>query len=571
MRLQFLFLCIVFSNLSFSQLLIKNTTIIDVVNKKLLPSQQVLIDNGKIISVGKNVKTLPNVQVIDGSGKYLMPGLVDAHVHFFQSGGIYTRPDAMDLRKYKSYDEEIKWLHENMGATLQRYLSAGITSVIDVGSNIRFLQQRDSFRNKTNVPAIYITGPLLTTWQADIFRDLKDDEPFYEMKTEDDARTYVKQQLPFQPDFIKIWFIVEGKNKDSSARASLHMIKAAIDEAHKNGLKVAVHATERITAKLSVESGADFLVHSVDDEPLDDAFVQLLKNRKTVLSPTLVVVGNYHKVFGQEYKITEYDYKYGSAKQLNSIIDLKSIPDTNFTNNYKNYVRRARNQRSAEDELMRANLKKLVDGGVTIATGTDAGNIGTLHVSSYFDELREMKKAGLNNWQLLQASTINGAKAVGKDSEFGSVTNGKRADLLLLNKNPLDDIMNVNSIYRVINKGILFNPDSIFSSSPEELADQQLLAYNAHNLEAFLAPYADDVEVYRFPNKLMAKGKDAMRKMYEFVNTTPQLYCRLMNRIVQGNIVVDHEEVWGFGDKPFYGLAIYEVKDGRIQKVYFPQ
>ena len=69
----------------------------------------------------------------------------------------------------------------------------------------------------------------------------------------------------------------------------------------------------------------------------------------------------------------------------------------------------------------------------------------------------------------------------------------------------------------------------------------------------------------------MAKGKDAMRKMYEFVNTTPQLYCRLMNRIVQGNIVVDHEEVWGFGDKPFYGLAIYEVKDGRIQKVYFPQ
>ncbi|MGZ5190312.1 MAG: amidohydrolase family protein, partial [Flavisolibacter sp.] len=349
------------------------------------------------------------------------------------------------------------------------------------------------------------------------------------------------------------------------------MVKAAIDEAHKNGLKVAVHATERITARLSVESGADFLVHSVDDEPLDDAFVQLLKNRKTVFSPTLVVVGNYHKVFGQEYKVTEYDFKYAHPKQLNSVIDLKSIPDTNFTNRYKNYVRTVREVRNSEDELMRSNLKKLADGGVTIATGTDAGNIGTHHVSSYFDELKEMKRAGLDNWQLLQASTINAAKAVGKDSEFGSISSGKRADMLLLDKNPLDDIMNVNNVYRVINKGQIFEPDSIFTSSPEELVDLQLLAYNAHNLEAFLAPYAEDVEVYRFPNKLLTKGKEAMRKSYEFIETTPRLYCRLINRIVQGNMVIDQEEVWGFGDKPFYGLAIYEVKDGRIQKVYFPQ
>lgn len=571
MRILLLLYIICFSQLSFSQILIKNTTIIDVVNKKLLPSQQVLIDNGKIIGIGKNLKSPSNTKVIDGSGKFLMPGLVDAHVHFFQSGGIYTRPDAIDLRKYKSYDKEIAWLHENMEITLKRYLSAGITSVIDVGANIHFLQQRDSFKNKNNAPSIYMTGPLLTTWQPDMFRELKDDEPFYEMKSEEDARNYVKQQLPFHPDFIKIWYIVLGRNKDSSARASLHMVKAAIDEAHKNGLKVAVHATERITARLSVESGADFLVHSVDDEPLDDAFVQILKSRKTVLSPTLVVVGNYHKVFGQEYKVTEFDYKYGNAKQLNSIIDLKSIPDTNFTNRYKNYVQNGRNQRKQEDELMRSNLKKLVDGGVVIATGTDAGNIGTLHVSSYFDELKEMGKAGLDNWQLLQASTINAAQSVGKDSEFGSIANGKRADLLLLDKNPLDDIMNVNSIYRVINKGHEFIPDSIVTSSPEELADKQLLAYNAHDLDAFLAPYAEDVEVYTFPNILLAKGKAAMRKMYEFINTTPKLYCRLLNRIVQGNMVIDHEEVWGFGDKPFYGLAIYEVKDGRIQKVYFPQ
>ncbi len=62
-----------------------------------------------------------------------------------------------------------------------------------------------------------------------------------------------------------------------------------------------------------------------------------------------------------------------------------------------------------------------------------------------------------------------------------------------------------------------------------------------------------------------------MRKEYAFLNTTPKLYCRLLNRIVQGNMVIDHEEVWGFGDKPFYGIAMYEINNGKISKVYFPE
>jgi hypothetical protein len=56
-----------------------------------------------------------------------------------------------------------------------------------------------------------------------------------------------------------------------------------------------------------------------------------------------------------------------------------------------------------------------------------------------------------------------------------------------------------------------------------------------------------------------------------FLNTTPKLYCRLLNRIVQSNMVIDHEEVWGFGDKPFYGIAMYEINNGKISKVYFPE
>ncbi|HEX8315720.1 MAG TPA: amidohydrolase family protein, partial [Flavisolibacter sp.] len=426
MRQLLLFLLLLFRLLPVdAQVLIRNTTIVDVENKKLLPAQDVLIENGVISATGKALKA-SSPQIIDGSGKYLMPGLVDAHIHFFQSGGIYTRPDAIDLRRYKPYEEEIRWVHDNMESFLRRYTAAGVTSVIDVGATINFLKQRDSFRTKAYAPSVYMTGPLLTTWEPEVFQKLGDDEPFYLMKTVDDARRYVQQQLPYKPDFIKVWYILSGTNKDSAARSHLPLVQAVIDEAHKNNLRVAVHATEQITARLAVEAGADYLVHGVEDEPVDASFIQLLKTKKTVLSPTLVVAGNYNKIFGQNYKPTAEDFRYAHPTPLNSSFDLQAVKDTALTNAYRGYVQRTAGSAKKEDSLRMANLKKLAGAGVLIATGTDAGNIGTQHVSSYYDELKAMQQSGMDSWQLLQASTINGAKAVGRETEFGSIKKGKR-------------------------------------------------------------------------------------------------------------------------------------------------
>ncbi|MDQ3278086.1 MAG: amidohydrolase family protein [Bacteroidota bacterium] len=553
-------------------MLIRNTTVVDVENKKLVASQDVLVQQGRIAAVGKRLSAPAGAQVIDGSGKYLMPGLVDAHVHFFQSGGVYTRPDAIDLRRNKPYEEEIRWTHQNMEGFLRRYVRAGITSVIDVGSTISFLQQRDTFRNKAYAPAVYMTGPLLTTYEPDVFKGLKDDEPFYLMKTPEEARAYVRRQLPYKPDFIKIWYIVLGQNKDSSARASLPLVQAAIDEARKHNLQVAVHATERITAQLAVEAGANLLVHGVEDEPVDEQFVSLLKQKGTVLSPTLVVAGNYLKTFAQTYKPTADDFRYAHPTPLNSLFNLPAAKDTALVNRYRHYAVRNTAAAESEDSLRAANLKRLVDGGVTIATGTDAGNIGTQHVSSYYDELQAMQQSGMSTWDLLQASTRNGAKAVGKEKEFGAIKKGMRADLLLLAKNPAEDLRNWQSIAVVINRGEVLQPDSLLQPTPEELADQQLVAYNAHNLEAFLQPYADSVEIYNLQtNKLQVKGKEAMRKQYSFLNTVKTLYCNLLNRIVQGNIVVDHEEIWGEGGRRRYAVAIYEIKGDKIIRVWFPR
>jgi hypothetical protein len=220
---------------------------------------------------------------------------------------------------------------------------------------------------------------------------------------------------------------------------------------------------------------------------------------------------------------------------------------------------------------MAVNLKKLIDGGVIIATGTDAGNIGTQHVTSYYDELYAMQSAGLNGWQLLQASTINGAKAVGQQNEWGSIAKNKIANLVLLNANPLDSLANWKKIAFVINKGKLIRPDTLVINEPLMLVQQQLNAYNAHDLEAFLTPYADDVEVYSTSGKLMMKGKEQMRKEYKFIKQMPDLYCRLVNRISSGNTVIDHEEIWTSKQpvKLQFGVAIYVIEKGKISRVYF--
>ncbi|HEY0751335.1 MAG TPA: amidohydrolase family protein, partial [Chitinophagaceae bacterium] len=379
MRSLLLLFFALFSILANAQLLIKNTSVIDVENKKILAGQDVLIENGIISAIGKKLNASSAVNTIDGTGKYLMPGLIDAHIHFFQTGSIYTRPDAIDLRKYKSYEDEIKWAHQHMENFMRRYLRMGVTSVIDVGSSVNFLKQRDSFRNKTYAPSVYMTGPLLTTFEPPIYKGLGDDSPFYLMKSVEDAKTYVQKQLPYKPDFIKIWYIVQGRNTDSAARSNLPKVKSVIEEAHKNNLRVAVHATEEITARLAVEAGADFLVHGREDKIVDDSFVQLLKNRKTVMSPTMVVAGNYYKVFGQMYKVTEEDFHYAHPAPLNSVIDLKALPDTQLTGRYKTAVRGNISRLHTDDSIRRINLKKLSDGGVILATGTDAGNIGTQH------------------------------------------------------------------------------------------------------------------------------------------------------------------------------------------------
>lgn len=217
------------------------------------------------------------------------------------------------------------------------------------------------------------------------------------------------------------------------------------------------------------------------------------------------------------------------------------------------------------------NLKKLSDGGVTIAAGTDAGNIGTQHASSFLEELKAMKESGMNNWQILQSATINPTKILNKDSQYGSIEKGKIADLVLLQANPIEDLDHLTQVDMVFKNGQPQDPSSILKMTPESLVQQQVNAYNARNIDAFLEPYAEDVEIYSFPSTLLSKGKEQMRKTYtNLFNKAPDLHCEIKQRIVNLNTVIDKESVSGMrpGQK-VEATAIYEFKNNKISKVYF--
>lgn len=546
-------------------LLIKNVSIIDVINGATIHNQDVLILNGKIENISSYLPDNQQAIAIKGNGKWLMPGMIDAHIHLFQSGGLYTRPDIINLQQFRDYQKEIKWVWDNTEDFLRRYLRCGITSVIDMGGPFENFNARKKVEGNPDFPNLFITGPLISTYQPDAFKI--DDAPIIKVHSKEEAVSLIKKQMPHNPDFIKIWYIARY---EETAEQNFNLMKATIDESHKHGFKVAVHATELETAKYALKAGADILVHSIDDE-IDDELIKLTKSRKAIYIPTMIVHKQYINTFIKQAEITDEDLAFANPFTLGSITDLKHLENTEKLITRKAFTPEGKQLWFAQDKTRKENLMRLLNEGVVIAVGTDAGNIGTQHASSYYQELKAMHEAGMSNADLLRSATINSAMVLNKETILGSVSIGKTADLLLLNSNPLEDINAVKDIQLVIKSGKPHIPDELIKPTAEELAQMQVNAYNARNLDAFLYPYADDVKIFDFGGKLIMQGKEQMLSRYKTLfEDSPNLHCRIVNRMVLGNTVIDRETVTGFrGNNTINAIAIYLIDKNKIKEVHF--
>ena len=436
-------------------------TVINPADGKVLPNATVVINGDKIerVAMGRQDAATLGRQV-SCAGKFILPGYVDTHVHFFQSADLFTRPDVADFNSVRPYKDEVAWVKSHVDDVFARYVRSGVTSVVDVGGPMWNFEVRKKANATAKAPRVAVAGPLISS----VSREKLDlgDPPIVKIDTPDQARTFVRKLAEQKPDLVKIWYIVD---KDHPVDAFRPIARATIEESHAHNIRVAVHATELETARASVEEGADVLVHSVIDKPVDDALVKLLKDRHVILCPTLVVFERYGRTFSHQLNLTPEEQKWGNPEVIASL-DVTKIPQDKLPQRVKDALAdpKAVLERIKKTyDVALLNLKKLEDGGVTIAAGTDAGNIGTIHGPALFREFQLMKEAGLTPMQILRCATANGAKLFGGETgaHTGKIEDGSFADLVILNSNPSDDIKNASDIDNVVKNGVTYPADSI--------------------------------------------------------------------------------------------------------------
>ena len=408
----------------------------------------ILVRGNRIAAVGRGIAVPADTKTIDARGKWVIPGLTDAHVHFFQSGNIYTRPDAADFNSVVRYADEVARNKARLPVTFRTWLASGVTSVADVGGPFWNFTVRDAAGMSAAAPRMAVAGPLISMVDRKEL-DLGD-PPIIKTVSPAAVRALIKKQLPYKPDYIKVWYI-HRKGDDMKAQEAL--VRTAAEEAHAAGIRLAVHATELEVAKSALRAGADILVHSVVDLPIDDEFIRLARERKAIYCPTIFVMSSYQMALSNQWIATDAEKRLADPEILGAMRDLDKIPKAKVPARVQQLMDKPPSTATAPVILQ--NLKKVWDAGITVAMGTDAGNIGTLHGPAVFREMELMVQAGLTPLQVLRSATVNGAKMMGLEKDGGFIAQGRLADLVVLDADPLADIANTSRIHRVVKDGHL--------------------------------------------------------------------------------------------------------------------
>src|SRR5688500_1327652 len=199
-------------------IVIRGATVVDTAGERDIEGATVIVADGRIKAVGRNLRIPRGVRVIEARGKFLIPGLIDGHVHFFQSGGLFTRPDSIDLRSQVPYADEIAAIRRRLPDTLLRYTMAGVTGAVDMGGPMSNFDLRDRAAANPHAPRLWVAGPLLSPYQPPAL--VTEDPPILKTESVEDARAQARSQIARKPDFLKYWYIV-GQQGPAAARPRL--------------------------------------------------------------------------------------------------------------------------------------------------------------------------------------------------------------------------------------------------------------------------------------------------------------------------------------------------------------
>jgi imidazolonepropionase-like amidohydrolase len=367
----------------------------------------IVMEEGRIREIGSGLAAPPSASVVDLIGKFVVPGIINAHGH--------VGPPARDpqLRQYALY---------------------GVTTTTSM-----YFDQDDIAEFKARQRSGDLRGARILTVK---YRFMS--PPFIpgsEVKTPEEARAKVDEIVGKGADFVKVWIDAQGGRHP---KLNPEFTAAVMEQARKHGKITMAHIVELADARRIVDQGVNILAHDVRDQEIPDDFIAILKARNVSVISTLAREEAMF-VFGESPGFTDNPFfqKGLTPERLELLKTKKRDEQANDP---------ARPKLKNAFEIDKINVKRLSDAGVRLGFGTDSGGEPNRFFIQGFFEHRQMellRDAGLTPMQVIQTFSKNNSELLGIDKEFGTLAQGKAADLLVLARDPLADITNMRTIEAV--------------------------------------------------------------------------------------------------------------------------
>lgn len=399
--------------------LLKNFTLIDGTGKPPAAGMSMIVSDGQITAIGRNLKAA-GAEEIDLTGKFVMPGIINLHGHVGATS---------DLRQGPQF-----YTKESVERDLKTYAWYGVTTVVSLGTDLDpVFAVRDAHR--TDMARIYTAGKGFT---------LKGGNPpaggmRYEVSNKEEIDARIAELAAQKVDFVKIWVDdAFGKRK----KMPIELSRQIIASAKQRGLRTVVHIVNLQDAKDVIEAGAAGIAHSVRDQEVDQDFITLMKKRGAWLMAATLTRELSTFTYAESPKFLDDPFLARSA----SAKAIEGVRSPQYVNRIKNDPEFGRYHGLLA--MAQKNLKKLADSGVRYGFGTDSGP--PARFIGYFEqlELELMVDAGLTPMQAITAATKSAAEFLGA-RDLGTIERGKSADLIVLSKNPVEDVRNTRSIESV--------------------------------------------------------------------------------------------------------------------------
>ena len=404
-----------------ASLLFENVTLIDGTGRPAVPNAWVLVEGDRITRVAvREIEAPRDSRRIDGSGKFLIPGLMDMHIHLSGGRGRGGPDEGAGIR------------------ALHGFLYSGFTSVFDAGNNPDYifgLRTRER-AGQMVAPRIFATGGVVTApgghgggAGATLVDEWPGDMPLLDAHIER------------EPDLVKLTFDEHGWGTRPLIPLLDPGLMAEIGRYfNEHGIRTTVHISHEFRARQAIEAGINTLAHPIIQGPVSDGFVSLMAATKVPMVSTLTIGEGYSRLVEHpeflDRPIYQAVYEPEVLEQLRT-----TVRDAYAARTWTTWMK-------VMTPVAQENLRLIVKGGGVIVLGSDQSTGPASH-----RELELMVEGGIPALEAIRIGTLNAAIFMGRERELGSIEEGKLADLVLLSADPLEDISHTQDIDLVIKGG----------------------------------------------------------------------------------------------------------------------